>query len=784
LTPIEIIDSFFTKYLDTFDEKEKISLLFQFIQYIERQVVLFDAVEDAAFPIINNMNGKGTIRNTKEEAFAQNKRNALQQYLKEFKIRIVLTAHPTQFYPGTVLGIITDLTNAIAQNDLILIKKLLAQLGITPFLKEDKPTPLDEAISLIWYLENIFYKAVGNIYNYIESNIYEDEPVANEFVNLGFWPGGDRDGNPFVTTEITLEVASRLRQSIIRNYYKDIHELKRKLTFKKVEHLIIDLENKLYNSYINPDTIAISFDEFYKQLIQIKDLVVKNYQSLYLSEIKDVINKAKIFEFYFATLDVRQDSRVHHSVFQNIVKIQQEKKSGIFPENYQNLSEKEQIKIISKIKGKIFLGDYQDEIVIKTLGSMNAIKKIQKNNGEKGANRYIISNNQSALNVMEVFAMLKLTAFHDELPIDIVPLFETINDLKNADQIMEQLYTNKSYSEHLKERGNKKEVREVRGKLKELLLKCLEHLGRLEERIEEIVEGHKHGGDEGPSGGAEPERTFDVGRSAKPEILPGSDRKLRRGSGRRARTLAVRSGKYVGFRTPKGKTADIAVDATLRASALRGRKGEGLAIYVEPQDLREKVRKRTKSAVIAFVVDASGSMGAQRRMEVAKGAVMELLRESYRKRDKVAFVAFRGRDAQVLLPPTSGVKRAMQCLRELPTGGRTPLPAGLSKGLEILVNEMRKDEDIVPIMVLVSDGKGNVPIWGDVGREVRAIAAEIREKGVHLVVVDSGGGFLNLGYGREIAEIAEGQYCDLGELNRGPFGAIKGMAHAVGNLLE
>ena len=312
----------------------------------------------------------------------------------------------------------------------------------------------------------------------------------------------------------------------------------------------------------------------------------------------------------------------------------------------------------------------------------------------------------------------------------------------------------------------------------------------VEEKVEEIVEGHKHGKDEGASGpdpsegGGESERTFDVGRSAKPEILPGSDRKLRKGSGRRAKTLAVRSGKYVGFRVPKAKTADIAVDATLRASALRGgRKREGLAISVEPQDLREKVRKRTKSAVVAFVVDASGSMGAQRRMEVAKGAVMELLRESYRKRDKVAFVAFRGQDAQVLLPPTSGVRRAMRCLRDLPTGGRTPLPAGLSKGLEVLENEMRKDEDVIPIMVLVSDGRGNVPIWRDVREEVRAIAAKIREKGVHLVVVEGGGGFLNLGYGREIAEIAGGQYCDLGELNRGPFGAVK-VAHAVGNLLE
>ena len=222
MTPVEIIDAFFDKYQENADEHERISLLFKFIQYIERQVVLFDAVEDAAFPLIHNMDGKGTLRNAKEEAFSQNKKEALQRYLEAFKVRIVLTAHPTQFYPGAVLGIITDLTTAIEKDDIVSIKKLLAQLGITPFLKTEKPTPLDEAVNLIWYLENIFYNAASSIYNYIESNIYEGKDIQNEFVSLGFWPGGDRDGNPFVTTEITEKVAQKLRQSVLRSYYRDV----------------------------------------------------------------------------------------------------------------------------------------------------------------------------------------------------------------------------------------------------------------------------------------------------------------------------------------------------------------------------------------------------------------------------------------------------------------------------------------------------------------------------------------------------------------------------------
>ena len=457
-TPVEIIDKFFTKYEDNAKESEKIDMLFKFIQYIERQVVLFDAIEDAAFPIIHNMDGKGTLRNAKEEAFSQNKKEALQNYLEAFKVRLVLTAHPTQFYPGSVLGIITDLTNAIERNDLVNIKKLLAQLGVTPFLKVEKPSPLDEAINLIWYLENIFYHAAGSIYNYIESNIYEGKEIINEFVSLGFWPGGDRDGNPFVTTEITEKVAEKLRQSVIRNYYKDIRKLRRKLTFKKVSNIVLEVENKLYRSFIEPDKIIYSQDELLGKLFEIKELLINDYQSLYLTELKDLIHKIRIFGFYFATLDIRQDSRIHHQVFTHISDTLIKEGSGIFPKNYSELNEKEQFEVLASVNGQIASDQFNNELVVKTLGSIEAIKKIQHNNGEKGANRYIISNNQSALNVMEVFAMLKLTAFHNELPVDIVPLFETVDDLKRSGDVMEQLYSNETYRNHVESRNNKQTI--------------------------------------------------------------------------------------------------------------------------------------------------------------------------------------------------------------------------------------------------------------------------------------------------------------------------------------
>ena len=163
LDPKKIVQDFFSKYCDGYSKDEEISLIFRFIQYIERQVVLFDAIEDASFTQVNNMGGVGTLRNLKELVESSNKKKELKKHLRSFKIKPVLTAHPTQFYPGSVLGIITDLANSIEKNDLTEIKNLLSQLGKTPFFKQKKPTPYDEAVSLSWYLENVFYYSVSNI---------------------------------------------------------------------------------------------------------------------------------------------------------------------------------------------------------------------------------------------------------------------------------------------------------------------------------------------------------------------------------------------------------------------------------------------------------------------------------------------------------------------------------------------------------------------------------------------------------------------------------------------
>ena len=457
--PTEIVDTFFDKYQENLTEAEKTDLLFRFIQYIERQVVLFDAIEDAAFPVVNNMDGIGTLRNSKETALLGDKKEALKAHLEDFKVRIVLTAHPTQFYPGTVLGIITDLDKAIQNDDLLLIKKLLAQLGKTPFYKKEKPTPYDEAVSLIWYLENVFYESISKIYNYIQNNIYDGNPMDNEIIDLGFWPGGDRDGNPFVTTKITLDVAERLRQSILRSYYRDVRRLKRRFTFDGVQEVLSKIEKRLYKHVVRSySKVNFSQDIFLDELAKARKIIEEKHQSLFIEELDDFINKVRIFGFHFATLDIRQDSRVHHKAFTQIVKDLQHTGDTTFPKNYEFLDEEEQIEILAVVKGSIDPKMLTDDTSVSTIESIYALKEIQARNGERGANRYIISNNQTALNVMETFAMLNLCGFENELPVDVIPLFETVEDLQNAEQVMRTIYSNRTYRYHLEKRKNKQTI--------------------------------------------------------------------------------------------------------------------------------------------------------------------------------------------------------------------------------------------------------------------------------------------------------------------------------------
>ena len=285
------------------------------------------------------------------------------------------------------------------------------------------------------------------------------------------------------------------------------------------------------------------------------------------------------------------------------------------------------------------------------------------------------------------------------------------------------------------------------------------------------------------SGAGRQEQWFETGDpyAVQSILLTPPDRRERPAAGRRATTVSGSSaGRYVRAQIPQGRVSDLALDATLRAAApYQERRRESRpdnpdlpampqsAVVIEPWDVREKVRETKTGSLILFIVDASGSMGAQRRMVAVKGAVLSLLLDAYQRRDKVALISFRGTGAELLLPPTNSVDLAQLYLRELPIGGRTPLSRGLYLALETLETERLKDRNVLPLVVLLSDGRANVALDGGPGQpveEARGFASIFDEKGITGVVIDTELDFIKLEMARPLAEAMGARYLKLEEL--------------------
>ena len=217
---------------------------------------------------------------------------------------------------------------------------------------------------------------------------------------------------------------------------------------------------------------------------------------------------------------------------------------------------------------------------------------------------------------------------------------------------------------------------------------------------------------------AESEEEFGIGEIFKvKDILIDDvhDTKKRAGTGKRCKTKSGSlQGRYIKSTLPKGKIRDFAFDATIRAAAPYQKKNKenNLMINIKKEHIRVKVREKRTGASILFVVDSSGSMGVKKRMEAVKGAVMSLLKDAYEKRDRVGMVSFRRDKAEELLPITRSIDLAQKKLEKLATGGKTPLAEGIAKAYTIIKNEMRKDKEVVPLIVFLSDGKGNFSASG------------------------------------------------------------------------
>ncbi len=222
------------------------------------------------------------------------------------------------------------------------------------------------------------------------------------------------------------------------------------------------------------------------------------------------------------------------------------------------------------------------------------------------------------------------------------------------------------------------------------------------------------------------------------------DQIVRRQAGRRSRTKTDRKrGRYIQSRPANGNNTDIAFDATLRAAApfqklrVAQKEKSGMAYALRVGDLHRKVRVRRTANLILFVVDASWSMAVSERMNATKGAIMSLLTDAYQRRDRVGLIVFQKDRAQTVLPPTNSVTLAKVALQNIPVGGKTPLSAGLLLSYEVIMREKRIDPDIIPLMILLTDGAGNVSISNRPPQEeAHQIADQIKQEHIKTVTIN------------------------------------------------
>lgn len=459
LTPEAIIDSFFGQYEQYVQEDDRLDLLFRIVQYIERQVVLFDAVEDSAFKAVGKSDETAGLDSVFRLAQSnpETKKQVIQR-LKDMSVRLVLTAHPTQFYPGPVLSIINDLIELLKLNDIPNIHLLLQQLGKTPFINKLKPTPVDEAISLAWYLENVFYRVSSEIQSKIDDELEISSAETSQIVELGFWPGGDRDGNPNVTWESTKRVATLLRTILFRCYYRDFRIVKRRITFRGVETYLDALQELLYENSFNPKENPEDItDEILFNLKEVKRVLLETHDGLFVEIVEDLIRKVQTFGCFFTTLDIRQDSSVLRETF-NWLLTQYPKETGIdIKEIGDDENAKEQA--IAFTEKDLAIGDVPAPLVEDTLKVIRLIKQIQESGSERAVQRFIISNCQQASDILGLMQLFLWQGWSKkDLTMDFVPLFETVDDLSRAADVMRSLYSNKAYAAHLKKRGNKQTI--------------------------------------------------------------------------------------------------------------------------------------------------------------------------------------------------------------------------------------------------------------------------------------------------------------------------------------
>ena len=254
-----------------------------------------------------------------------------------------------------------------------------------------------------------------------------------------------------MTADVTLKVANELRNSILKNYYNHLKDLRRRLSFRGVSEVLEKLSNELYNNIFKNEN-SISSETILKYLSEAEHILKTQHNGLFTNILVDYRDRVKIFGTHFATLDIRQDSRIHQKVIDELV-------TKYSNQNVAELTNSEKVNILISENVVANPNDFEDEIIKETLKSVINVKEIQTKNGERGMHRYIISNSDTVEDVMNVFALFKVCGYQDEdINIDIVPLFETMEGLANAEKVMKDLYNDEVYQKHLAKRKREQTI--------------------------------------------------------------------------------------------------------------------------------------------------------------------------------------------------------------------------------------------------------------------------------------------------------------------------------------
>ncbi len=262
-----------------------------------------------------------------------------------------------------------------------------------------------------------------------------------------------------------------------------------------------------------------------------------------------------------------------------------------------------------------------------------------------------------------------------------------------------------------------------------------------------------------------------VGETFEPRKLDTPlDKLARHHAGRRSRTHTERKrGRYIQSRPAMGKTDDVAFDATIRAAApfqnQRTEQRKQVAFAIKKQDLQRKVRVKRTANLVLFLVDASWSMAVAERMAATKGAILSLLTDAYQRRDRVGLIVFQKDRATLILPPTNSVNLATRALSDIPVGGKTPLSAGLLMAFEVLSQELVIHPDVEPLLIVLTDGAGNVSIGTlPPQEEAFGFAEQIADRGIKTVVINMEHASFDQGLAQALADHLESPCYTLNEL--------------------